>query len=174
MVSHQPIGGIELQSGQRAANHLAWHETMETHELVAFQANHLMAFKMKIASIKDPTLHGLYLEANQGMEQNLKDLLPYFQLAPVSARNLSPDDLTAFHAAHLLSFAKTLVRNYAIAITEAATPSLRATLQKQLNNAIDLHGKVFYFMLERGFYPAYNLEQLIANDVKNAKKALQM
>jgi spore coat protein F len=174
MVSHKHYGGILLYPEQRQKQHLAWHETMEIHELVAFQSNSLMDLKMNISNIKDPALRGLYADAIKGIEQNLKELLPYFQLAPVPTRNVSPDDLTAFFAAHLLICAKTSVRNYAIAITETATPSLRATLQKHLLKAIELHSKVFYFMLERNYYPSYNLDQLLANDAKNALTALQM
>ncbi|EHB48565.1 MULTISPECIES: spore coat protein [Paenibacillus] len=154
--------------------HLAWHETLEMHELTAFQANNLMGFKMALGDIQDPQLHSLYIEAIQGVENNLKELLQYFPEAPVGTRKLSEADLTAYYAGHLLGFAKTSVRNYAIAITETATPSLRETLQKQLNKAIELHGKVYYFMYERGLYPSYNLKQLLSNDVKNANKAISL
>ncbi|GGG04068.1 hypothetical protein GCM10010912_56040 [Paenibacillus albidus] len=83
-------------------------------------------------------------------------------------------DLTAFYAGQLLGFAKTAVRSYAIGITETATPQLRETLQKQLNAAIALHAKVFYFMLERGLYPSYDLPKLLSNDVVIANKAISM
>ncbi|WP_213617960.1 spore coat protein [Paenibacillus sp. J22TS3] len=172
MLSHQEFGGIILY---RNKQHLAWHETLEMHELVAFQSNHLMGFKMTLPGVTDPQLRALYEETIRSLEKNLKELLPYFSQAPVvGTRSIPSGDLTAFHAAHLLLFAKTAVRNYAIAITETATPQLRETFQKQLNNAINLHGKVFYFMLERNLYPAYNLDQLLADDVKNAKKAMQL
>ena len=62
--------------------HLAWHETLEIHELTAFQANNLMGFKMSLHDIKDPELHGLYTEAINGVEQNLRELLPYFHKRP--------------------------------------------------------------------------------------------
>lgn len=65
-----------------AAFHLAWHETLDMHELVAFQTIGLIKLK---------------------------------------------------RAGDLLGMAKTLVRNYAIAITETATPKLREVLQKQIN-----------------------------------------
>ncbi|WP_148449152.1 spore coat protein, partial [Paenibacillus ihuae] len=74
----------------------------------------------------------------------------------------------------LLGFAKTAVRSYAIGITETATPKLRETLQKQLNAAIMLHGKIYYFMLERGLYPSYDLPKLLSNDVTTANKALSL
>lgn len=161
-------------STHKHPHHLAWHETMELHELTAFQSNHLMAFKMHLKDVKDPALRALYTETIQSLEHNLKDLLQFYPEAPTATRSSKGKDMTAFYAAHLLGFAKTAVRNYAIAITETATPQLRETLQKHLNNAIKLHGKIFYFMYERGLYPAYNLEQLLANDVNNAKKALSM
>lgn len=89
--------------------HLAWHETLEIHELTAFQANNLMGFKMSLHDIKDPELHGLYTEAINGVEQNLRELLPYFSQAPTGTRSLSGADLTAYYAGHLLGFAKTSV-----------------------------------------------------------------
>jgi len=163
-----------LSSKKGHPAHLAWHETLEMHELTAFQANHLMAFKMHIGDVRDPQLKALYAEAIQSLEHNLKDLLQFYPQAPMATRKGAEGDLTAFYAGHLLGFAKTAVRNYAIAITETATPQLRETFQRHLNEAIALHGKVFYFMLERGLYPSYHLEQLLAGDVKNANQALSM
>lgn len=154
--------------------HLAWHETLEMHELTAFQSNFLMEFKMVEADVKDAQLRALYAEAIRGTEQNLKELLQYFPKAPMYTRSSAPEDMTAYYAAHLLIFAKTSVRNYAIAITETATPQLRETLRKQLNNAIALHGKIYQFMYERGLYPSYDLSRLLANDVKTANQALSM
>jgi spore coat protein F len=159
----------------RAKQHLAWHETLEMHELVAYQANHLMAFKMQLPNVQDPALRGLYAEAIQGTEQNLRDLIPYYPMAPkVETRAGAGADLTAFYAGHLLGYCKTAVRNYAAAITETATPSLRETFQNHLLKAIQLHGKVFNFMYERGLYPAYHWDQLLAGNVKMAQAALTM
>lgn len=155
--------------------HLAWHETMELHETVAFQSNELMACKMNIAHITDPPLKALYAETIQALEQNLTELLPYYQLAPTPLlRTEGREDLTAYYATHLLILTKTFVRNLAVSITEIATPSLCETFRKQLNGAILLHSKVFAYLLARGLYPAYDLNQLLANDQKNAAKALRM
>jgi len=159
-------------TNKQTQQHLAWHETLELHELTAYQANHLMAFRMHIGDVKDPQLKALYAETIRSLEQNLKELLQYYPKAPVASRKSMDEDMTAFYAGHLLGFAKTAVRNYAIAITETATPHLRETFQKQLNNAIALHGKVYAFMYERGLYPSYQLEKLLATDVINASKAL--
>ncbi len=153
--------------------HLAWHETMELHELVAFQSTHLTVFKKKLPTIQEPTLKALYAETIKALEQNLRELLKFYPMAPTMARNTSPD-MTAVEAATLLGFLKTAVRNYAIAITETATPQLRDTFQKQLLGCIALHAKVYNFMYQHGFYPSYNLEQLLANDVKMANNALNL
>ncbi|WP_072332973.1 MULTISPECIES: spore coat protein [unclassified Paenibacillus] len=148
---------------------------MELHELVAFQTNYLMGFKMNAPHIKNPELKELYMNAIQGLEQNLKELLNYFPLAPVTGMRAMPDDdATAFYAAHLLIFAKTAVRNYAIAITETATPNLRQLLQKQLNQTIKLHGDAYQFMYTRGLYPSYDLNLLLKNDQKNANSAIKL
>lgn len=155
--------------------HLAWHETMELHELTAFQSNQLIHFKMVVRDVKDPQLNALYVETIQAVEQNLQELLQYYPLAPTGVRkDTSGLDLTAFYAGQLLGFLKTAVRSYAIGITETATPLLRDTLQKQLNAAINLHAKVFNFMLERGMYPSYDLPKLLQNDVKTANQALSL
>jgi len=163
-----------LNEGLKKHQHLAWHETMELHETVAFQSNELMACKMNITHVTDPTLKDLYAETIQALEQNLKELLPYYESAPTSLlRSTASGDLTSYYAVHLLILTKTFVRNLAVSITEIATPSLCETFRKQLNGAIHLHSKVFAFMLGKGLYPAYDLKQLLANDQKNAAKALQ-
>jgi len=154
--------------------HLAWHETLELHELVAYQTAHLMAFKKKLPTLQDPSLRALYAETIASLEKNLRELLAFYPRAPIANREEVAVDLSALESAHLLGFAKTAVRNYAIAITETATPQLRAVLEKQLVAAIALHAKVFAFMYERGWYPSYNLNQLLANDVKMAGAALSM
>ncbi|WP_010271939.1 spore coat protein [Paenibacillus senegalensis] len=154
--------------------HLAWHETLEMHELVAFQSNGLMGFKMDIHHVTDPQLKKLYEQTIRALEQNLRELLPYYQYAPSVSQSRNDQDLTAFYAMRLLIFTKTAVRNYAIAITETATPSLRELLQKQLNQAIQLHADIYYFMYSRGLYPSYNLNQLLQNDQQIAKQALQL
>jgi spore coat protein F len=173
-----------LSENSRVPQHLAWHETLVLHEVVATLAHQLIAFKMQFANIQDPTLRGLYTEAIRGLELDMRDLLPYYEKAPITTMrsdSREPDrptptgvDLTAFYARNLLGFFKSATRNYAAAITETATPSLREMFQRHLQNAIKMHTKVFNFMLERNYYPAYNLDQLLAGDLRNAKAALSM
>lgn len=78
------------------------------------------------------------------------------------------------YAGDLLLFAKTNVRNLAIAITETATPGVRVTLTQALNEAIQFHGAVFQYMSANGIYPAYDLPATLQSDLKNATIALNM
>ncbi|WP_438449049.1 spore coat protein [Gorillibacterium sp. sgz5001074] len=161
---------------QGSTPHLAWHETMELHELVAFQTGQLVAFKKKLPSLQDPELQGLYAEAIRSIESNLRQLLQFYPYAPGMERHAPAGhpELIGAESAQLLGFAKTAVRNYSIAITETATPELRCVFVAHLMQAIEFHAKVFNFMLVRGLYPAYNLDQLLAGDVKNAAQALAL
>lgn len=81
--------------------HLAWHETMELHELTASQSNTLMGLKMHVHDVADPKLRGLYEETIRSTESNLKELLQFYPMAPMEARNNKSkphhEDLTAFY-----------------------------------------------------------------------------
>lgn len=156
-------------------SHLAWHETLELHELVTFQSVGLMKLKKAVRKISDHELKELYLFSIQSLENNLRELLHFYPTAPrvKSEHHMATGDLF-FYAGDLLMLAKTSVRNLAAAITETATPALRQILSKQLMAAVQWHGKVFYYMYKRGLYPAYHLDQLLAGDVKHATKALNM
>ncbi|QOY37818.1 spore coat protein [Anaerobacillus isosaccharinicus] len=160
-------------SKKSTPKHLAWHETLEIHELVAFQAIGLMKLKKAYPEVKCQTLKALYTEAITGLSTNIRELLKFYDLAPSQQRaNEYRDDELPFYAGDLLALFKTGVRNYSIAITETATPELRRVLKQQLNRAIDTHAKVFEYMHNRGYYPAYNLNELLQNDVDIANKAL--
>jgi len=154
------------------ANTLAWHETLEIHELVAYQSNALMDLKMSVNKIKDAELKKLYLESIQALESNIKELLPFYNLVP-SERNESRNE-DSYYAGNILGMSKNAVKNYATAITETATPELRNVLTKHLNAAINWHAKVFNYMFKKGLYPAYDLKSLLQNDVNNATNALKM
>ncbi|WP_245629906.1 spore coat protein [Domibacillus robiginosus] len=173
-----------MSKNLKVPQHLAWHETLELHEVVATASHFLAEFKMQLANVQNPTLRGLYMETIRSLEQNTRDLLPFYEKAPIpmmhndSVETFSPAptgvNLNAFYGRKLLIFSKNTVRNYAVALTETATPSLREIFQKHLQKAIELHAKSFNFMLERNYYPAYHLDQLLAEDLKNAKAALSL
>ncbi|WP_227939961.1 spore coat protein [Alkalihalobacillus deserti] len=155
-------------------DHLAWHETLEIHELTAFQSIGLMKLKKAYPEVTDPALKELYTQAIEGLSANIRELLEFYPMAPRSDQDDDEfrNDEIPFYAGDLLALFKTGVRNYAIAITETATPALRNVLKQQLIRAIDTHAKAFYYMYERSYYPSYNLEQLLQNDINLANKAL--
>jgi spore coat protein F len=166
-MNYQPVRNTHPQS-------LAWHETLELHEIVAFQSNGLMQLKKAIGKISDAELKSLYREAIKGIQSNLQELLPFYSYGPYPEHQLMRDDEAAFYSGSLLGFSKTTVRSYAIAITETATPALHQTFARQLQKAIDLHYKVFLYMYQRSYYPSYDLSELRSNDVMMAKRALGM
>ncbi|KKI92968.1 spore gernimation protein GerQ [Bacillus sp. SA1-12] len=86
--------------------------------------------------------------------------------------NSTLDDLAI--ATDLLLSAKAAVRSYAVAITETATPEIRKTLKKQLDQAIDLHGKIAQYMIDQEMYHAYNIQDQVKHDLKKADKALEL
>ncbi|MGE7603386.1 spore coat protein [Peribacillus sp. NPDC097675] len=164
-------------------SHLAWHETLELHELVASQANALMKLKKAYPEIKDPILKTLYKQMIDSLTQNLMELLQFYPLTPDVNRTEAVieveiheegtrDDASALAAGDLLGLAKSSIKNYATALTETATPSLRKVFKKHLNSAIDNHAKIFHYLYERGLYPAYDFNKVLKNDVNLANKAL--
>lgn len=162
---------------ENGRNHqqLAWHETLELHELAAFQTNSLIQFKKAVRKIQDRELKNLYLEAIEGIQGNLTELLSFYEYGPYPEEQHDVrNDESAFFSGSLLGFTKTSVRSYATAITETATLSLHEIFNRHLQKAINLHYKVFTYMYRKGYYPAYDLTTLRINDAKNAKKALDM
>lgn len=81
-----------------------------------------------------------------------------------------------FAAGTLLGIAKKNgVHVEAWAITETSTPQVREALVRQLQTGIGLHAQIFSYMLSRGLYPSYHVEQEIQQDFKkNAQTALHM
>ncbi|QAA32954.1 MULTISPECIES: spore coat protein [Clostridium] len=77
-------------------------------------------------------------------------------------------------ATDLLVSAKSAVRSYSIALTEATTPELRLTLRNHLNAAIATHEKIFNYMLKKGYYDAYNMSNQYAVDMKVTDTALKL
>ena len=155
---------------------LAWHETLELHELVAFQSLGLMKLKMSINKVTDPELRELYRKCIHDLEGNLRELLKFYPSAQgYQAREEEEvrEDI-GFFAGDLLALSKTLVRNLAVAITETATPALRKTFTNQLTGAIHGHERVFNYMHKHGYYPAYDLGLLLGHDIQNAQKAINM
>ena len=132
---------------------LAWHETLEMHELVDFQSIGLMKLKIGLNNIQDSNLQTIYLQTIEELEMNLNELLQFYPSAPHPGESSEYRITDSFLAGDLLAFAKAAVRNYAVAITETATPALRAVLKKQLNLAVNCHERIYSYMYANGLYP---------------------
>ena len=100
------------------------------------------------------------------------NFLQFYPSAPHPGESSEYRITDSFLAGDLLDFVKTAVRNYAVAITETATPALRAVLKKQLNLAINCHGRIYSYMHANGLYPSYNLNELLQNDMMLARNAI--
>lgn len=75
-------------------------------------------------------------------------------------------------AMDLLIAAKSGVRNYAMAVTEVATPEIKAILTKQLDEAIDLHERIADYLMQKGWYHPWDVKEQLRLDLRNAPAAL--
>ncbi|WP_206922307.1 spore coat protein [Alicyclobacillus suci] len=64
---------------------------------------------------------------------------------------------------------KSGVRNYAIALTECATPEVRTTVRNQLNALLDMHEKLSELMIRKGWLQPHNPAQQFQMDIQTAQ-----
>ncbi|KIL39887.1 spore gernimation protein GerQ [Gordoniibacillus kamchatkensis] len=77
-------------------------------------------------------------------------------------------------AADFLVSAKTSIINYSAALTECASAEIKTVLRKQLAEAIDTHGQITDYMMQKGLYRPYFLDEQIRLDLANAQTALSL
>jgi similar to spore coat protein len=70
--------------------------------------------------------------------------------------------------------AKSGIRNYAMAVTESGTPEVKATLTKQLDESMDMHERITLYMMEKGLYHPWNVNEQVQLDLKNIQTALDL
>ena len=70
--------------------------------------------------------------------------------------------------------AKSGVRNCAIALAEAATPDVRIFLQKQLEDAINMHEEISNLMINKGWLHPINLDKQFQMDIESSETAVQI
>ncbi|MED4953758.1 spore coat protein [Paenibacillus macerans] len=96
-------------------------------------------------------------------------------MIPILERMMGMDALTdEIVAMDFLLSAKTGVRNYAMAVTECATPEVKAILTKQLEEAVNTHEMIVDYMMRRGFYKPYAMDEQIGRDLQNIQTALNI
>lgn len=77
-------------------------------------------------------------------------------------------------AGDLLNGSKAMIKNYAIALTEAASPDARATLHGHLNACVQFHENVFTYMRTKGWYEPHNMPAQLQQDIQAAQTVLQL
>lgn len=77
-------------------------------------------------------------------------------------------------ATDLLMAAKEGVRNYAYALTEAATPEIRSLLKQQFNDAVNLHERVASYMMNKGYYTPYDISHQVQMDIQTSKNIMNL
>ena len=77
-------------------------------------------------------------------------------------------------ASDFLISAKAGVRNYTVAITEAATSELRSVLREHLLAAIQTHEEITNYMITRGFYHPHDLSEQLNIDLTASDTAIQL
>lgn len=77
-------------------------------------------------------------------------------------------------ATDFLIAAKAGIKNYSIALSETASPQVRDVLRRHLDDAINMHEKITNYMMENGYYHAYNPQEQFRVDMKAADTALNL
>jgi similar to spore coat protein len=77
-------------------------------------------------------------------------------------------------ATDFLISAKSAVRNYSIALTETTSQEVRTALRKQLGDAIATHETILNYMMKKGYYNAYDLQEQYKVDMQTTETALKL
>ncbi|PKR83741.1 spore coat protein [Heyndrickxia camelliae] len=77
-------------------------------------------------------------------------------------------------AMDLLISAKSGVRNYAMAVTEAGTPEIKEMLTRHLEAALDMHEQISSYMAEKGWYHAWDTNEQLNINLGNINTALNL
>jgi similar to spore coat protein len=77
-------------------------------------------------------------------------------------------------ATDFLISTKAGIRNLAFAITETATPELRAGLREELRNSIKTHERITNYMIAKGMYHPNDLSEQLEVDFQITETALNL
>ncbi|MBB6452696.1 hypothetical protein HNQ94_001142 [Salirhabdus euzebyi] len=77
-------------------------------------------------------------------------------------------------ATDILMAAKAEIRNYAVAITESASPEVRQSLTQQIEEVIHFHEQISNYMIEKGFYHPHDVPKQLDQDMHIAQTALNL
>ncbi|BCJ88486.1 coat protein F [Effusibacillus dendaii] len=74
---------VPVRDTVSSSGHLAPHETLELHEILAFKTNGLMRQKMALPHIHDPELRRLYMESMTATERHIREIVELLQHRPM-------------------------------------------------------------------------------------------
>lgn len=77
-------------------------------------------------------------------------------------------------ATDFLLSSKTAIKSYATALAETATPEVRDTLKRQMDAAISTHEKITNYMMNKGYYHAYNPQEQMNADRKASDTVMNL
>lgn len=77
-------------------------------------------------------------------------------------------------ATDLLISSKNAIKSYAAALAESTTPNVRNVLKKQLDESIKAHDKISTYMMNKGYYNAYEPQAQISKDREASDKVMEM
>lgn len=76
-------------------------------------------------------------------------------------------------ASEMLNIMKTSIKSQALALTEVATTDVRAMILRHFADTVKGHELITDFMIQCGWYKAYEIGAQIQADIQNANTALQ-
>lgn len=94
-------------------------------------------------------------------------------LDPIHAVGM-PEKIDSAIALDLLITVKELIRNYAVAITETASPEVRTTLTNQMEAAMDYQTEIIDLMMDKKWFHPYDVREQQVLDLKSAQNAIDI
>lgn len=76
-------------------------------------------------------------------------------------------------ATDLLNAVKTSIKEAAIALTETVTPEVHRTLEQQLSQSLRFHEQVTQYMMQKGWYKPYDVQQMVQSDIQQSQHMQQ-
>lgn len=75
-------------------------------------------------------------------------------------------------ATDFLLASKQAIKNYALALSETASPEVREVLRRHFDVAVGTHERITNYMMDKGYYHAYNPQEQIRVDMKAAETVM--
>lgn len=113
----------------------------------------------------DPMVSSPYNLTQAGMGDRMTGANQSGQMSAMTEQVIATD---------LLMAAKSAIKNYAIAISECATPELRQALTEQLNDSIRSHEQITNYMINKGYYHPVDILEQLRLDQQAAQTALNL